>query len=436
MSIFYSLLPSECDKKNANMQKSLMICSFYEQNGLSSDSSLDIELITSRIRTRTEKVLNANPWCMGRIVSETEHTVQIEYDAEKHDFDQNFQVVKNLENDRIFEATDYQVLAGLLDKYCLPIGSEIIDKDQPHMRITVLASQTASKICIIGSFNHISFDATTFYSIWGMMNDSNEIISLDRNAVENFTEKLKTETSLLAEKDLSYEDSSKFLFSVFGPALKVKNQFYHESARQGKLECMVKKINPEYIDSKKKLFNTDKNFVSTNDIIHSWVSDICPVADNMMIAVNCRNRVSGVSNSHAGNYLTAGGPLLFNKDMDTPESSRNWIRNISNPNFSWKTPNSIKVEHSQSFVGGLVSNWSSCYKQIEIPGFTHKLHLPVFTMRLKIMDMFCVVFKSGKDDLAMMLVHGRDEITKEVLEANALLGLDLINSCTIDAEKL
>ena len=60
----------------------------------------------------------------------------------------------------------------------------------------------------------------------------------------------------------------------------------------------------------------------------------------------------------------------------------------------------------------------------------------VFTMRLKIMDMFCVVFKSGKDDLAMMLVHGRDEITKEVLEANALLGLDLINSCTIDAEKL
>merc|ERR1712071_748245 len=129
----------------------------------------------------------------------------------------------------------------------------------------------------------------------------------------------------------------------------------------------------------------------------------------MMIAVNCRNRVSGVTNNHAGNYLISGGPLLSNKDMKTPETSRNWIKNMSKPDFSWKTPDSIKVENSQAFVGGLVSNWSSCYKHVDIPGFSHKLHLPVLTIQFRISDMFCVVFNSGENDLAMMLVHGMDQ---------------------------
>ena len=78
------------------------------------------------------------------------------------------------------------------------------------MKITLVKNSENSKLVLIGSFNHISFDATTFYSIWGMINKNSEIFSLNRNSVQSFDQSLRSETSLIPENhdlDILAQDS-------------------------------------------------------------------------------------------------------------------------------------------------------------------------------------------------------------------------------------
>ena len=114
-----------------------------------------------------------------------------------------------------------------------------------------------------------------------------------------------------------------------------------------------------------------------------------------MIAFNCRNRVSKVTNYHAGNYLF----VAMNPDLKSPITSRNWVNNILKPGFSWSTPKSIEVNDCESFVSGAISNWASCYRQAEIPGFVHKNHFPVLTQELRALHSI--------DDLSSLITSDR-----------------------------
>ena len=43
--------------------------------------------------------------------------------------------------------------------------------------------------------------------------------------------------------------------------------------------------------------------MSTNDIVNSWLTELEPKMDNMMMVVNLRERIKGVNSNLAGNYL-------------------------------------------------------------------------------------------------------------------------------------
>jgi hypothetical protein len=168
-----------------------------------------------------------------------------------------------------------------------------------------------------------------------------------------------------------------------------------------RLQTHILSINGDEITQRKnfeKEVLSPEGFVSTNDVITSWFISTFKVSFTMM-AINLRNRLAGITEKHAGNYehaITYGlddaaSPSIIRKSLATLQSRSKWIPSWWN---LWGGNN------------GLISNWSTFYRDISFTGAQTVLHMPLVSLVSSVqypLRAMAIIFKATKDKTGMML---------------------------------
>merc|ERR1739848_452649 len=149
------------------------------------------------------------------------------------------------------------------------------------------------------------------------------------------------------------------------------------------------------------------SFVSTNDIITSAFSKASR-AHTCAMAVNVRERMSGLTESLAGNYVK--GMMFDPTHSATPDRVR---LALQHPRFHC-------CDRSPKMFSrfALITNWSSFSKAIRIPDCVEQLHQPLMFVpeELKFMPMDAmIVFRAGAQRLGALWITPRGGSEKDVL---------------------
>merc|ERR1712080_64708 len=148
-------------------------------------------------------------------------------------------------------------------------------------------------------------------------------------------------------------------------------------------------------------------YVSTNDIITSAFSNAAG-AHTCEMAVNLRGRMSGLTESHAGNYVNC---LMFDStNAATPDRVR---QAMLHPRFHCRDE-PVKMFSRLCFI----TNWASFSKPIRIPGCVEQLHQPLMFDLKSTMYMpfdIMIVFRAGAQRLGAYWITPRSGSKKDVL---------------------
>jgi len=159
-------------------------------------------------------------------------------------------------------------------------------------------------------------------------------------------------------------------------------------------------------------------FVSTNDVLTSWLMKHC-TGDHGLMAINWRNRLEGHTDLHVGNYENM---IFFNEeDYASPglirESLKSYKRSVSKDK---KFPSSWEMAKSKVFV---VTNWITFAKENVIKGCVEDLHFPLLlseavpTHKIRML----ILFRAGANKIG--LSYPPDAMSPGVDASDPLRGL-------------
>jgi len=263
---------------------------------------------------------------------------------------------------------------------------------------------------MIVSMNHGMADGNTYYSVVNQLSADAPVISL--NAVRDVELHDKINEVIGKEESENMNGSGIMLSFLTG-------LLWTKLARV-KLKSVYYQINDSAIKEAKK--ETDGvPYVSTNDILLSWLFSVTGVNFHMM-AINMRNRVEGLTESLAGYYSSN---LLYRAaDAKTPSLIRKSIINMCRASVP-KTPLPSTMELLVwDRMWTMSTNWASFSKPLKIPGSEEELHVPLADASSMFSNMvFACIFRRKGSELGLWLVC-RDEYAKKI-EGGKLLGPEI-----------
>jgi hypothetical protein len=139
------------------------------------------------------------------------------------------------------------------------------------------------------------------------------------------------------------EDESKLAFSDFSSGIfRIKSSWLNE--QKASFSCADK----------------DVRWVSTNDVLTSWFMKTSRASAGLM-TVNARNRVTGLTSAHAGNYQVTF--LYYPEEFAEPCDIRKSV-----DRFSASNGNDIKTGRGERVA--FISSWTQFYKDFDATVFT------------------------------------------------------------------
>jgi len=334
------------------------------------------------------------------------------------------------ENLKSTEPFDYPLLCSKLriDKYQVKTTTHLADKDDGHLfRAGIIQNTTRTKFCLFLSGSSTVFDASTIYQIWKMLSFSEKVIHINPNRKQNFEEKLQEHFSM-APRGMSYSESQKETMNCWLKAAKKKGM----AQKMKKLEVKnyllqfdleeIKTIKSGYKSIQCMSCGKNANWVSTNDIITSWIKEIIPKAENIMMAIDCREKLDSIEKNDAGNYVTT--PFLSSSDLETPLQVRSFMNKVLRPNNKYQKLDKSDFKH---FMGGVHTNLAKFYHHVEPDGFKQLIHFPVVQVEEKLklgalgIEIELVTFVSNKGQLAGYVVSRRKDFCLEKLEGSKIV---------------
>ena len=167
-------------------------------------------------------------------------------------------------------------------------------------------------------------------------------------------------------------------------------------------------------------------FVSTNDVMNTWLYSLCPPIDGIQMVVDLRTRLPSLNENMAGNYI-AICPINF-FGIQNAKDYRDKLTAI----LSKERP-ADTVSKTGSTNG--TANWMTLYHQVEIPGFSHRIHMPVFGisdfweewMGIPItFQCFSIIFRLNNEQVGIVIGTYNDVMTEEYFENCNLLEKKLV----------
>lgn len=340
---------------------------------------LDVDMV----KEKTIQIIRSNMWLCSRLVTSKSRGLVAIYPKEiPDDLSQGyFSFVKD---SSISANDDYEKLSSLAEKYTIKKGSSCIDKDERLFSVTVLEIIPNQSYALIVSLSHTIGDGFTFYSLYGMLCPSREVVSMSCVRNHQFVQTVDDASGPQLQKWLA---NPLTLIGILSTVIFRK-----------KPTSTLRMINSSSIENMKSSLDSSsqKSFVSTNDILTSWFFQICH-SDFGLMAINFRNRFPQFTNNMAGNYESV---LLYStEDGKCPQFIRESIQTYRSRSSSVPT-----WLQSIQFNVGCVTNWSSFYQDLRFPGVEHVVHFPLYSLSDVIFRDIELVFRPRNGELAVLIL--------------------------------
>eukprot|EP00927_Polykrikos_kofoidii_P083501 TRINITY_DN8562_c0_g1_i2.p1 TRINITY_DN8562_c0_g1~~TRINITY_DN8562_c0_g1_i2.p1 ORF type:complete len:449 (+),score=52.32 TRINITY_DN8562_c0_g1_i2:102-1349(+) len=329
------------------------------------------------LTTRLTLILSVNPWLDGRLVKEKESGLVV------------LMVPPNPKASRcIVQKEDVGITCGMSYDALYDIvvaqgnvktGREVLDKDRPLMQLTVFPAG-ADTWAVMVSINHTIVDGHTFYEVHNMLGDGSDVIALDRKTLH--TEVLAKARGLTGpKKSADLRDPGVLMATLMRGLWEEKPP-----------SPLTKYVDKGWLDTQKRAWKgKETDFVSTNDVVTSWFFKASEAQYGWM-AINWRNRLTGLDNIAAGNYE---GLLLYHADeIDTPAKVRQSISRGEGKIYGGERDEPpIESIFRQNRIG--VTNWATFYKDLTIPGCSHQMSMPIFDRSIISCGSIMIIFKAN-----------------------------------------
>mmetsp|Transcript_21447 Transcript_21447/g.44730 ORF Transcript_21447/g.44730 Transcript_21447/m.44730 type:complete len:449 (-) Transcript_21447:67-1413(-) len=361
----------------------------------------DYAKVMESLRERASKILQANPWLAGRIVTRKGEPILV-YKANP-DLGGYFDV--NEPSSLLARDDPLSQLGGKLADLCVQFGPT-----SPEWKIVVIPCHKSptKSFAVIMSMSHALADGHTFYRILNMLLDSEEEIeALNVNRI------METEQQQIAalggEAEYKFLQQPGFIVNCIYGAL-------HSVFTNTKTVNHIYTVNQEAMEAAKKIAaQEDKHvqFVSTNDVITSWFLQNCRCKHGLM-ALNFRGKLDGHTESHAGNYENvvffraddSASPALIRKSITTGNNSPTFQRRVTvndpMPNFWTMASGSIAI----------ITNWASFAKPCLIKDCEEDIQVPLYDLAKLIPSTMAiaVIFRAGPKGIAMLIAGPPDKV--------------------------
>jgi len=366
----------------------------------------DLPAAEAWITDRVTQIARANRWIVGRLVHATgsgRKSLAVPRSVSKEDLDRLL-----LKNPKDFCPTRCMSLKQLSDEYCkiqLPQYNALAAYDKENVFVCrFVFAHTPRGFCIVFSMSHTVGDGNTFYNVMNQLSASEEVRPLDPTRKMDFSKNLKAVMDRDAAKELKgFGFGLTMMASYFGTMMK-------RAFARKKTRVFSGLIDGEQIEKLKADAQSRGTvpFVSTNDIITSALSNAAG-AHTCLVAFNLRGRMSGLTDSLAGNYTNC---MMFDKaNAATPDRIR---QALLHPRFH------CRDEKFKMFSRCcVITNWASFSKPIRIPDCVEQMHQPIWNMTSEMATCMpfdgMVVYRAGAQRLGMCLTTPRDGSQRDVL---------------------
>ena len=370
------------------------------------------------LRGRLAAVIQANPWLASRLVR-TSTGCDMRYHAQPTDKECNAYLVERavdrLPVDPCTAAgqQDYLTLTKSLKPLLIPAGLLCLGKlDQQQFRVVVLRDDHGRSGLLV-TMSHVLADAHTFYRILSQLDSAQQVVALEARRCE----------STIADKDKVFDarwrkSSSTAVALVLNMAANALvstlvrpncTQAFHiiddEAVQRAKTIAMAR-VASSLSTSAMPLSSceptTAVSHISTHDVVASRFLSVAARPANI-VAVNCRNRLPGLTDNMAGSYEAL---LCYSQqDVQQPEQIRRSV--LSHHGDSRQPPSRWAMLSGYSTV----TDWASLYHEVAVEGLVLECHLPFYALTAVSGTIAnCVLFRLKGQQRALFtsLLHALD----------------------------
>jgi hypothetical protein len=248
--------------------------------------------------------------------------------------------------------------------YTVKAGTACINKDEALFKVTLIMTGLSSCALVV-SLSHVVGDGNNMYTIYRMLGDNQDIITLNPVRDMEFHHKLNN-VSRYHKESTDFIDSLSFILNVVVTSILFRQSKELLHCRKDWIEAEKQKYHN--VSNKITVSSPSSSFVSTNDIITCWLFKLFNVDIGGMI-VNYRNRIPGITESNAGNYVST---IIYQRDdYSHPSLIRSSLQSYCR--VITKELNFIP------FISRLINitNWSTFYTEAIFEGCKEVYHLPV-----------------------------------------------------------
>ena len=364
----------------------------------------DAESIEVQLKSRLRKMLAMNPWLAGRFAKteEKKHTITFippEARSTRTNLEDYFQILNDDRGLSEFGADSMDsVKYQQFTKRCAPLclGSKAQEKN-PFFKVVLVPNndrktQAEKSHWVVFSMSHVIGDGHTYYTILSMLLGTRPIASLN---AERFAE------TRLLQKDVmgSIEEGiacswGNILCCVWGC---LQSKILSFTTKKSHFETLILHVDKNMIDRMKTEHSTHDSFVSTNDILTSWVLRNSGCEHGLM-PINIRGRIEGHEEDLAGNYINH---IYYRipDDIVTPQLIRSSVKQLKRVVTHEKPYSNFRLATQTQAV---VTNWSTfCPKSQDM-----RLHVPLFRSLDEIphTGIACTIYQETPKQLTLLIL--------------------------------
>jgi len=330
----------------------------------------------SRLYKKILDIMKCNPWLGGRLVRENSSTY-LQYTRSDEFTAIDPDIFSIAQHNDLHEKLSFNEIQKIARLYTVKAGTACINKDEALFKVTLIKTGLSSCALVV-SLSHVVGDGNNMYTIYRMLGDNQDIITLNPVRDMEFHHKLNSvscghKEHVAFRKSLSYKLSMLVISILF----RQSTELLH--------------FRKDWIEAEKQKYTVSSpssSFVSTNDIITCWLLKLFNVDIGEMI-VNYRNRIPGITENNAGNYVSM---IVYQRDDFSHPSL---IRASLQSYCRVITKKLNVIPFISRFI--LITNWSTFYTEAIFDGCKEVYHLPIFVFSNAI-----VFFKSSRTQYSVL----------------------------------
>lgn len=303
---------------------------------------------------------------------------------------------------------------------------------RPLFKLTLIEISD-SRFAICFSISHVIADGHTFYSLYAMLSAHHDGGSASASASASVSHErvrsLDIRRDLMFSKRLNDEMKGNETYDwIFHPFMMMR--IIYNGVFGSTPAVLTQRIDTEWVDDVKRQYAASASasassssssvpFISTNDVLTSACFRTFGSAVGVM-AMNFRNRFTGLTDELAGNYEALIG---YNAaDFASPSLIRRSLPMYSRVHRQTPLPLALC---RWSLPITVLSTWVTFYEEIQLPGCRHVYHVPYFDISagLVFQDV-CVLFRPRAGDIELLA------ITRTFKEGDVIPLRDAFRSCT------